>query len=1463
MVNILKSKTTFRFIIITLLLFLFIPNYSSVADSKHWDTNWSYYQEIEIPFDTSLEIARFQPIDIKVEFQNPCWAKNDLEHSIRIVCWDGKNWRELESQIYSLENSKENFLSSCNIVFLIPSFADGTEQYYIYYDDSEKHDPNYIDHVKIEDLYYRYEPISGYPLESYYYKITDDGYVPYAVSYQGELMGYNTCQHVTKLKDQSVEVLPKNGEVFAAFDFKYAYEKSLFGYSSTSQKVVSKEILVDGNLMLEFRITSVSKFNDLHTTATYKYYHCPSTNIRIHAHVKHESLKEITVVSIPPATNSDGVFASLQGGGVKCKSIEELNIGEILPFMHLYNERDTISEYKIDIDPPYIAEGDPDIRIISYQDDVDLGKNPWFSFDEGETGVCHSVIFNKNSVLVSGTDEKDGLQLNVFEVDYPHMLGFENNVATIQVGRNSFEAGGSHDLVIPDDFVVEFDAEFFTSYTNGFSIVDEEGAIFRKLVEIKPLSKDDTIQDSEEIKIHNLSVFVHFAPSVPMGSSLSALLGINFSYISAELYKDDNFIYSENAVRLPMNPLPELEELSFFKKIIESLKIFDLKNISIFKKAEFLGIDEGRYVIKIFKENPIFSKEKQYIGYAIVDLKNDEKIHISCGSEASVKVKVVDQNNIPLKNAEVTLQKEGTNIARLFTDEKGQVTIKAPTSAKNCKLNIIYNGIVIHQEQVNLGFFQRIIPAEKKFVIELHNLKLKVRDKWGQVPGVDLNPMISIKELEDPLDISGHRIDNDEFIFKNLTPNIYTLSFTFKSFNLKKDVEISEDKELILEFPAEYDVKFRVMDEKGLGLKNSKIEIIRNNEKLIVDNQDSETVVTIPPGSYKVKVYSDSDLIGKRDILIYGEQNYDLITNYQPSYPAIIFIIGILLIILSMILAYYKRNIKYFYKIIIISLVLISVFLPWWEINGSTDYLNTSTQLFILPNNMITMYATENTIAGELSFLPEEFKLAMFLIVISICGGCFLLLFEEFLRKKEKITLFKMSNIFSKLAFVGSLAIFIFAMNELSKVTVGGIIGNGYLDIGVPGESQINSIFCSWGPSIGLYLYIIAVVFLLLVFSIKYYTDKDERLMSGKNKQNIQHPLFGISIRNWFMLLEKNKGVDLKYFTRGAFITFGSIFSAPARLLFKIRYEKEINNLKIKEPPVIIIGHWRSGTTYLHELLSKDTQFCYVSLWNTLLPDSFLVLNPMKKFLANFLPKKRPMDEIKVDIDGPYEEEAAVAVISPWSFFHCLHFAKNAEEQYLKSIHYKGLSDEEKKEWDDKYLKFMKTVIYSNDGKRLLLKNPANTARIPTLLKLFPDARFIHIYRSPYKVYFSTVKMRNRVLDKLALQNVKKEEIEKQVIENYIRVMNSYFEQVKLIPKERIVDVKYEDLVKDPIKEVSKIYSKLKIPGLKKALPGMNKYLDSKKDYKVNVYKIDEKIIKHIYDKWKFTIDKWGYKPPK
>jgi len=365
-----------------------------------------------------------------------------------------------------------------------------------------------------------------------------------------------------------------------------------------------------------------------------------------------------------------------------------------------------------------------------------------------------------------------------------------------------------------------------------------------------------------------------------------------------------------------------------------------------------------------------------------------------------------------------------------------------------------------------------------------------------------------------------------------------------------------------------------------------------------------------------------------------------------------------------------------------------------------------------------------------------------------------------------------------------------------------------------------------------------------------------------KDARTFQHPLFGISTRNWVQLVGKNGGVDRKYYGRAVFITLISLCAAPARILFKMKYGSKINKTNIRYPPVFIIGHWRSGTTYLHELLSQDPQFCYASLWNTLLPDSFLIFEQIKKFLSRFLPSKRPMDEINVDMDGPYEDEAALAVLFPWAFFHCVHFPRNAEEQYQKSLHFSGLTSEEKNQWKKTYLTFIKTVTFANQGKRLLSKNPSNTARIPTLLELFPEALFIHMYRNPYTVYLSTKKMRHNVLNQLALQDTSEDEIEKQVINNYVGLMKSFFEQKENLTKDHLIEIRYEDLIADPIAQVKLIYSQLKLPGLENALPQMMKYLEKQSKYKTNVYAIDKKIVEYVDKNWKFTIDHWGYSLP-
>jgi hypothetical protein len=358
------------------------------------------------------------------------------------------------------------------------------------------------------------------------------------------------------------------------------------------------------------------------------------------------------------------------------------------------------------------------------------------------------------------------------------------------------------------------------------------------------------------------------------------------------------------------------------------------------------------------------------------------------------------------------------------------------------------------------------------------------------------------------------------------------------------------------------------------------------------------------------------------------------------------------------------------------------------------------------------------------------------------------------------------------------------------------------------------------------------------------------------------HPLFGTSITNWFHILIDNGGVDTGYLLRAFFNTFIILITLPSRLISKLVYDKKIAKTQIKYPPIFIIGHWRSGTTLLHELMSQDPGLAHVSVWNTLVPYNFLALENIKKALAKFLPATRPMDMIKVDMDSPYEDDAGLAVLGHLSFFHCLHFPRNAEKQFRQSVLLKGLNEKEIEVWKKNYLYLLKSVTYENKGKQLVLKNPANTARIEKLLEMFPDAHFIHIYRNPYTVYFSTKKMRTRVLDIYALQKTTTEEIEQHVINDYVSLMNAYFEDKDKIPKGKLVEIRYEDLVVDPIGQMKQIYGKLGLEGLKDSKTFMEQYLGRQAKYKKNVHVIDKEKIQIIEKEWGFSIRRWGYKPP-
>ena len=248
------------------------------------------------------------------------------------------------------------------------------------------------------------------------------------------------------------------------------------------------------------------------------------------------------------------------------------------------------------------------------------------------------------------------------------------------------------------------------------------------------------------------------------------------------------------------------------------------------------------------------------------------------------------------------------------------------------------------------------------------------------------------------------------------------------------------------------------------------------------------------------------------------------------------------------------------------------------------------------------------------------------------------------------------------------------------------------------------------------------------------------------------HPLAGGSFTNWLELLRANNGIDNQYLFKGTLISLASFSGIPSRILEKIIFDRQIKEITVKSP-IFIIGHWRSGTTYLHNLITQDDNLGYISSLQTWTPELFLGSRPIVQYiLKRFLPEIRPMDNIELSSELPQEEEYALGNVSLNSFYHGWYFPKNMKKYFRELILINNFQQKSQLEWSKAYLRILKKATFNMNGKRLIIKNPANTVRIKALLEMFPHAQFVHIYRNPYLVYLSTRNLYHKLLPVLGLQ---------------------------------------------------------------------------------------------------------------
>lgn len=353
----------------------------------------------------------------------------------------------------------------------------------------------------------------------------------------------------------------------------------------------------------------------------------------------------------------------------------------------------------------------------------------------------------------------------------------------------------------------------------------------------------------------------------------------------------------------------------------------------------------------------------------------------------------------------------------------------------------------------------------------------------------------------------------------------------------------------------------------------------------------------------------------------------------------------------------------------------------------------------------------------------------------------------------------------------------------------------------------------------------------------------------------------GMRFGDWIRLLAENRFRVHPYrWTLAFLVSCITPFNSLMARVQRFRHGRRIAATAIP-PPLFIIGHWRSGTTFLHELLVLDTRFTCPTTYQCFAPEHFLLTEWLVARYGGFLlPRKRPMDNVRAGWSRPQEDEFALLTMGVRSPYRRMAFP-NRPAPDLEYLNMEGVPAADLDRWCQAMQGFVQTLTY-HTGKRVVLKSPTHTGRVALLAQLFPGAQFIHITRDPLVLFPSTRRLWQSLDRVQSCQVPHDEALDEYVLECLCRMYDGFEKQRVGLAPGQIVDVRYEDLVADPIGVVEGIYRRLQLGDFAAMRGALEPYLRAEAGYQTNRHDLTADQCARIQERWRAYGERYGYFPP-
>ena len=111
-----------------------------------------------------------------------------------------------------------------------------------------------------------------------------------------------------------------------------------------------------------------------------------------------------------------------------------------------------------------------------------------------------------------------------------------------------------------------------------------------------------------------------------------------------------------------------------------------------------------------------------------------------------------------------------------------------------------------------------------------------------------------------------------------------------------------------------------------------------------------------------------------------------------------------------------------------------------------------------------------------------------------------------------------------------------------------------------------------------------------------------------------------------------------------ALISLSGLLVEPLAWMQSLLFAQRLQRVQLPDDPIVVIGHWRSGTTYLHQLLACDPTVATARNTLTVAPQVALLLKPwIAPLLKAWMTRVRPIDAVPWGPDDPQEDELGLA----------------------------------------------------------------------------------------------------------------------------------------------------------------------------------------------------------------------------